>query len=47
MKWAEPDEEGLKTFLVGRMGFNEERVISGIKRLKEAQQQKSQKRMDR
>lgn len=47
MKWAEPDEEGLKAFLVGRMGFNEERVISGIKRLKEAQQQKSQKRMDR
>ncbi len=47
MKWTEPDEEGLKAFLVGRMGFNEERVLSGIKRLKEAQQQKSQKRMDR
>jgi type IV secretory pathway TrbL component len=28
------------------MGFNAERVASGIKKLKEAQQQKAQKRMD-
>lgn len=46
LKWSEPDEDGLKAFLVDRMGFNEERVVNGIKRLKEAQQTKSQKRMD-
>jgi flap endonuclease-1 len=46
LKWNEPDEKALITFLVDRMGFNAERVSSGIKRLKEAQQSKSQKRMD-
>ncbi|RYH26493.1 hypothetical protein EON65_14425 [archaeon] len=46
LKWTEPDEASLTTFLVDRMGFNPERVAGGIKRLKEAQQQKSQKRMD-
>eukprot|EP01040_Poterioochromonas_malhamensis_P001312 gene1312-1389_t len=46
LKWTEPDEEGLKSFLVDRMGFNAERVANGIKKLKEAQQTKSQKRMD-
>jgi 5'-3' exonuclease len=47
LKWTEPDEEGLRTFLCDRMGFSVERVNSGIKRLKEANAQKSQKRMDR
>lgn len=47
LKWTEPKEAELTTFLVDRMGFNAERVASGIKRLKEAQQQKAQKRMDR
>lgn len=47
LKWGEPDEAGLRAFLVDRMGFNTERVASGIKKLKEAQLQKSQKRMDR
>lgn len=47
LKWSEPNEEGLKAFLVDRMGFNAERVMNGIKKLKEAQQTKSQKRMDR
>lgn len=46
LKWREPDEEGLKKFLIERMGFNADRVSSGIKKLKEAQQQKSQQRMD-
>eukprot|EP00981_Chlorochromonas_danica_P000556 scaffold125_cov156-Ochromonas_danica.AAC.5 len=46
LKWADPDETGLTTFLVDRMGFNPERVVNAIKRLKEALQQKSQKRMD-
>jgi flap endonuclease-1 len=47
LKWAEPNEDALKAFLVDRMGFNAERVGNGIKKLKEAQQSKSQKRMDR
>jgi flap endonuclease-1 len=47
LKWEAPDEAGLTAFLVERMGFNAERVVGGIKRLKEAQMQKSQKRMDR
>lgn len=46
LRWTEPDEEGLKTYLVDRMGFSAERVVNSIKRLKDAQQQKSQKRMD-
>lgn len=47
LKWNEPDEAGLKDFLIDRMGFNAERVLGAIKRLKEAQQQKAQKRLDR
>lgn len=47
LRWAEPDEEGLRAFLVDKMGFSLERVTNGIKRLQEAQQKKSQKRMDR
>ena len=46
LKWQEPDVPGLSTFLVDRMGFNPDRVASGIKKLKEAQLQKSQQRMD-
>lgn len=46
LKWNEPDEAGLMTFLVERMGFNAERVAAGIKKLKETQQQKAQKRVD-
>lgn len=47
LKWNEPDEEGLKAFLVGKMGFSADRVASGIKKLQEAQQKKAQKRLDR
>jgi flap endonuclease-1 len=47
LKWTEPNEIGLKAFLIDRMGFNEDRVLNAIKKLKEAQQQKSQKRVDR
>lgn len=46
LKWSEPDVAGLTAFLVDKMGFNPERVASGIKKLKEAQLQKSQQRMD-
>jgi hypothetical protein len=45
--WKEPDEAGLKEFLVVKMGFGEERVASGIQRLKEALKKTTQKRMDR
>lgn len=46
LKWTEPQEDKLLDFLVNRMGFNQERVMNGIKKLKEAHQSKSQKRLD-
>lgn len=46
LKWSPPDESALKDFLVTKMGFNEERVVSGIKKLVEAQGKKAQQRMD-
>ena len=46
LKWSTPDEEGLRNFLVNKMQFNAERVANGIKKLQEAQKNKSQKRMD-
>ena len=46
LKWSTPDEEGLRDFLVNKMQFNAERVANGIKKLQEAQKNKSQKRMD-
>jgi hypothetical protein len=47
LTWKEPDEVKLKDFLVNKMGFGEDRVTSGITRLKEALKKSSQKRMDR
>lgn len=47
LKWIPPDEDGLREFLVTRMGFSGERVTAGVKRLQEAHQKKSQQRMDR
>lgn len=46
LRWDPPDEAGLTVFLVERMGFNPDRVSSGIKRLQEAQVKKAQTRMD-
>ena len=46
LRWDPPDEAGLTAFLVERMGFNPDRVSSGIKRLQEAQVKKAQTRMD-
>jgi flap endonuclease-1 len=46
LRWTEPDVEGLRAFLVEKFSFNLERVNTGIKRLQDAQQKKSQKRMD-
>lgn len=39
-----PDEEGLKTFLVDRLGFNVERVTKGIAKLKDARGKTNQAR---
>jgi 5'-3' exonuclease len=47
LKWLPPQEEELRRFLVERMGFNAERVETGIKKLVEAQGKKSQQRLDR
>jgi flap endonuclease-1 len=44
--WRDPDEEGLKTFLVDKMQFNPERVSQGIKKLKDARKGGGQKRID-
>lgn len=46
LKWLEPDEEGLKAFLVEKMGFNADRVANAIKKLKESQPKKAQQRLD-
>lgn len=46
LKWNEPDEEGIKQFLVVEKGFNAARVESGIAKLKKARSGGSQLRMD-
>jgi hypothetical protein len=46
LKWTEPQEVELRSFLVEKMGFSEDRVNSGIKRLQDAQQKKAQQRLD-
>lgn len=46
LKWTEPDEEGLKAFLVQKMGFNEDRVMNAIKKLKESQPKQAQQRLE-
>ena len=47
LKWEEPKEAELRKFLVERMGFNPDRVTTGIAKLQTAHRKKSQKRMDR
>ncbi|CAM9198052.1 unnamed protein product [Chrysoparadoxa australica] len=46
LKWSDPDEAGLRAFLVDQMGFNAERVENGIKKLKDARGKTSQRRVD-
>ncbi|KAI4497124.1 hypothetical protein M0802_007870 [Mischocyttarus mexicanus] len=46
LKWSEPDEEGLVTFLCGDKQFNEERVRSGAKKLYKARNTTTQGRLD-
>uniref|UniRef100_A0A8D0B1V0 Flap endonuclease 1 n=1 Tax=Salvator merianae TaxID=96440 RepID=A0A8D0B1V0_SALMN len=46
LKWAEPDEEGLVSFLCGEKQFNEERIRNGVKRLNKSRQGSTQGRLD-
>lgn len=46
LEWKDPDEEGLLKFLVEEKGFNQDRVLSGIKKLKEAKGKSSQTRLE-
>ena len=46
LKWGAPDEEGLIKFMCGEKGFNEERIRSGLAKLKKAKKKGSQRRMD-
>ena len=44
--WVEPDEEGLVRFLVEEKGFNKERVISVVKKVKAYRAKGGQARLD-
>jgi flap endonuclease-1 len=46
LKWVDPDEEGIKRFLIEEKGFSAARVESGIAKLKKARTAGSQMRMD-
>jgi len=46
MKWNDPDEDGLRKFLVTEKGFNEERVNSVIAKIKASRGKSTQGRLD-
>ncbi|PRP82352.1 hypothetical protein PROFUN_10256 [Planoprotostelium fungivorum] len=46
LKWKDPDEEGLIEFLVKEKGFAEDRVKSGIEKLKKSRGTSVQNRLD-
>jgi flap endonuclease-1 len=46
LKWREPQETELLDFLVKKHGFQEDRVLSAITRLKKTKSTQSQKRLD-
>ncbi|KAL8182869.1 UNVERIFIED_CONTAM: Elongation of fatty acids protein 2, partial [Gekko kuhli] len=46
LKWSEPSEEGLVSFLCGEKQFSEERVRNGVKRLSKSRQGSTQGRLD-
>ena len=46
LNWTAPDVDGLRKFLVERMGFQLERVNSGIEKLVKAHETKAQSRID-
>ncbi|KAL6132862.1 hypothetical protein ACLB2K_065101 [Fragaria x ananassa] len=46
IKWTAPDEEGLISFLVNENGFNNDRVIKAIEKIKAAKNKGSQGRLE-
>lgn len=46
LKWSEPNEEGLVSFLCGEKQFSEERIRNGVKRLSKSRQGSTQGRLD-
>ncbi|UJR28783.1 hypothetical protein I4U23_010009 [Adineta vaga] len=46
LKWNEPDEEGLITYMVKEKGFTEDRIRNGIKKLTKARTTTQQGRLD-
>lgn len=45
-KWNSPDEEGLKKFLIEENGFNHERIVKAIEKIKLAKNKSSQGRLE-
>eukprot|EP00249_Psilotum_nudum_P014638 c24932_g1_i1 orf=454-1788(-) len=45
-KWTAPDEENLKKFLVEENGFNHDRVVKAVERIKAAKNKSSQGRLE-
>lgn len=46
LKWAAPDDEGIRKFLVEENGFNHDRVMKAIEKIKAAKNKSSQGRLD-
>uniref|UniRef100_A0A1B0GI47 Flap endonuclease 1 n=1 Tax=Lutzomyia longipalpis TaxID=7200 RepID=A0A1B0GI47_LUTLO len=46
MKWTDPNEEGIVEFLCGHRQFNEERIRSGVQKIKKSKSMATQGRLD-
>lgn len=46
MKWVDPDEDGLVAFLCSHRQFNEDRIRTGAKKIKNAKGTSTQGRLD-
>ncbi|CAG9466866.1 unnamed protein product [Pedinophyceae sp. YPF-701] len=46
LKWGQPDEEGIVSFLCGEKNFSEDRVRNGVKKIRESKGKGSQGRLD-
>lgn len=46
LRWTPPDEEGLRKFLVEENGFNNDRIMKAIEKIKAAKNKSSQGRLD-
>eukprot|EP00941_MAST-03F_sp_MAST-3F-sp1_P003045 g3045.t1 len=46
LEWKDADEEGVVAYLCGEQGFNEDRIRSGLAKLKKAKKATAQKRID-